>query len=437
MPSEQNTVSKTLDHKRHATFFRESGWLMIASIAAGFMSLGVHFLNKNVADADYSHFVVLLMVVTCLPTLPLQMVFAKQTAATLAANRERQLAAMIRQGWLWTFLVWLVLAVVILVFSGKLVQAWQLPSAVPLFVTVVTILAAIWMPLFLGVLQGRQDFFWMGWATILGGVLRFGAAAVFVICFHWGATGMLAGALAGVGATAVIGGGRTRDLWTMPSEPFNGRELLSQIMPLILGFGVCQFLFTTDSMFASAHFSPTTMKSYMAAGTLSRALLWLVLPLAAVMFPKIVHSTTKNEKSNLLAIVIAGTAFLAICGTIGLSVLGPIVVRIVFSAGAVAATTALLPWYAAAMIPLALANVMVNDLMARGRYKVVPYMIVIAISYGFTLPYMLKHYDSMIIALQTLGVFNLLLFVVCAYFTWGIKESAPVQKPLEAAAGQP
>src|ERR1700758_1928945 len=104
MPS--NDTPATIDHKPHAAFFRQSGWMMMSSIFAGFMSLGVHFLNKLIAEGEYSNFGVLLMVVACLPTMPLQMVFAQQSAAALAENRERQLAGMIRRAWFWTFLIW-------------------------------------------------------------------------------------------------------------------------------------------------------------------------------------------------------------------------------------------------------------------------------------------------------------------------------------------
>src|SRR6266481_949942 len=102
MPTDAKTTPPTIDHKPHAAFFRQSGWLMMATIFAGFMSLGVHFLNKLIPPAEYSKFGVLLMVVSCLPTIPLQMVFAQQSAAALAENRERQLAGMIRLAWIWT-----------------------------------------------------------------------------------------------------------------------------------------------------------------------------------------------------------------------------------------------------------------------------------------------------------------------------------------------
>jgi hypothetical protein len=64
-------------------------------------------------------------------------------------------------------------------------------------------------------------------------------------------------------------------------------------------------------------------------------------------------------------------------------------------------------------------------LLARARYAVVPWMVLLALAYGFTLPAMLNHYPGRLeVVLQTLGAFNLLLLGVCAWFTWG-KKSAP------------
>jgi O-antigen/teichoic acid export membrane protein len=422
MATETNPAVKTIDHKQHAAFFKQSGWMMMATIFAGAMAFGVHFLNKWIAEGEYGDFGVLLMVISCLPTMPLQMIFAQQSASALAENRQGQLAGMIQRAWVWTFVLWFVGGLIIFIFRGQIVHAWKLSSAAPLIVALFAVLTSIWQPLFAGVMQGRQDFFWYGWSQIGGGTLRLVVAAALVILFHIGAAGMLAGALAGIGVTVFIVIWRTRDLWGRPAEPFNTKELMWQILPLLLGFGVCQFLFTTDTMYAKAYFSPESMKRYVAAGTLSRALLWLVQPLAAVMFPKLVHSTAKGEKSNLLAIVILGTAVLAIVGAVGLCIVGPLVVRIAFKPEDIPETVALLPWYAGAMIPLALANVLVNDLLARKQFKVVPYMIVLAVGYAFTLPYMLNHYPGrMTIVLQTLGVFTLVLFLVCAWFTWGAK----------------
>ena len=235
---------------------------------------------------------------------------------------------------------------------------------------------------------------------------------------------MILGALVGLGAWSAIGIWRSRDLWSPPPEKFDGRVLLRQVAPLFLAFGACQFLFTTDTMFAKAFFPGDQMACYVAAGTLSRALLWLVLPLATVMFPKIVHATAKSEKSNLLGIVLLGTAALAILCVAGLCLVGPFVVKFIYSKDYVTETTKLLPWYAGAMIPLALANVLANDLMARGKFKVVLPMVLLVAAYGFTLPFMLRTFPGrMEVALQTLGVFNLLLLGMCAWFTFASPKS--------------
>jgi len=139
-----------------------------------------------------------------------------------------------------------------------------------------------------------------------------------------------------------------------------------------------------------------------------------------VMFPKLVQANVKSEKSNLFVLVVLGTAVLGLCGMLGLWLVGPVVVKMLYKSGDLSGTMALIPWYAGAMVPLALANVMVNDLMARARFQVVPYMVLLALAYGISLPLILNRFPGRLeVVLQTLGGFNLLLFLICAWFVWG------------------
>jgi threonine/homoserine/homoserine lactone efflux protein len=76
------------------------------------------------------------------------------------------------------------------------------------------------------------------------------------------------------------------------------------------------------------------------------------------------------------------------------------------------------------MIPLALANVLANDLLARGRFRVVPFMVALAAAYGLAIPYALNHFSmSLKTILQVLGVFNLLLLGICAWFSFHSQKS--------------
>jgi len=298
--------------------------------------------------------------------------------------------------------------------------AWKLPDATALWITVLVVLFSFWLPMFLGVMQGQQNFFGMGWLNILNSAGRFLVAAILVLLVGWGAVGMVTGVALGLAVAVSLGIWQTRGLWALRAEPFAWREWLAQVVPLLLGFGALQFLFTADTMFVKAIFSEDESGFYTGAGTLARALLWLVLPLATVMFPKIVHSAAKSEKSNLLGLVLVGTGVLAACGAVGLTVLGPWIIKFVFTASFVQVAAAVLPWYAWAMVPLALANALVNNLLARADFRIVPVLVVLAVGYAFALA---QFHHSLIQVLQTLGIFNLLLFAACGWFTWRAKAA--------------
>jgi O-antigen/teichoic acid export membrane protein len=421
MLTEKNQSGPAKPHQ-HAAFFRQSGWLMITSIGGGGLFYMVHLLSKKISVAEYGAFGVMLAVAMCVPNMPLQMVFAQQTARALATGRERALAGMIRLAWLGTLGLALLFAAGGLFWQPAILAAWKLPTATGLYITMIVVLFSFWLPMFLGVMQGQQNFFWMGWVNILNAVSRLTVAAVLVLFFAGGSTGMIAGVSLGLAVAVGICIWQTRGLWCLPNASFNTRELLGQIIPLMLGFGAVQFLFTADTLFVKAYFTSDESGFYVSAGTMSRALLWLVIPLATVMFPKIVHSAARSEKSNLLGLVLLGTGLLAAGGAVGLTVLGPWIIKFVFKDSYVQVASAVLPWYAWAMVPLSLANALVNNLLARSRFRIVPVLLVLAAAYGFALT---QYHGSLITVLKTLGVFNVLLFGVCGWFTWRDKATAP------------
>src|SRR6266436_889985 len=404
-----------------AAFFRQSGWLMIANIASGALMWAVHFLSKKIGPQEYGLFGAFLSVVMCIPSMPLQMVMAHQTAQALATRRERELAGMMRKVWLGTSLMWLAACLIALFFQTTIITRWKIAHPAGLWITLAVVLLSVWLPIFWGALQGLQNFLWLGWSMMLNGVGRLTAAALAVLAFGAYAGGMMAGVLLGLAVAVAIGIWQTRSLWLGPSLPFDWRSLLRQVIPLMLGFGAFQFLFTADIMFSETYFDHDVAGFYGSAGTLSRALMWLVGPLAAVMFPRIVHSAAKSEKSDLMGIVLLGTAVLAIVGAVSLSLLGPWIVRFVSGEKFVAMASSLLPWYAGAMVPLALANVLLNNLLARSFFKVVPGLCVLALAYGFALT---RFHDTPVMVLKTMAVFNVLLLLLCAWFTWGPKSTA-------------
>jgi O-antigen/teichoic acid export membrane protein len=407
------------DSSHRASFFRQSGWLMIANIAGGILMWGVHFLAKRIGTSQYGVFITLLTAVMLVPAIPLQMVFAQQTAKALATGAERELAGLVRLICFGLFCIWLLVCAVVFVCQDAILKFWELTDAGPLWVTLPILLLAVWGPVFTGILQGQQNFLWLGWSMISNGIGRVAAAALAVLALRAGALGMMVGVLVGTALALGIAVWQTRHIWSSPSQAFAWMNVLRQVVPLLLGFISVQFLFTGDTLFVKHYFTGADTGAYGCAGTLSRALIWLVSPMAAVMFPRIVHSSAKSQETDILGMVLAGTAVLAICGAAGLTLVGRFVVGLVAGQDFVPVAAQVLPWYAFAMVPLALANVLVNNLLARSRFAIVPIIFVLCLGYAATMIYVNQSVHTLPAVLQTLGVFNLLLFGSCAWFTWG------------------
>lgn len=410
--------------RQKAAFFRDSGWLMIANIVGGALMMGVHFLSRQVSDLEYGTVGALLGATIIIPSIPLQMIFTRETAAGLATGNTRALATKTRHSIIGLSALWLLLLLVVVANEKSIMAHWKITSPLTLWLFMLIMLAALVTPVFGGLLQGKQDFFWLGWTMMLNAFLRVGVAALVIFFIAKTAMGFMAGVFAGSAVVLFIMVWKTREIWAGERGPVALGPFLAEVTPLMIGFGACQLLFCFDTIIVGRFFSDPQTSWYASAGTLSRALMWLVLPLVSVMFPKLVHNTAKSEKSNVFGLTLLLTAALAIAAGIGLSLLGGVAVKIVYGAARVEGTMSIIPWFAAAMVPLTLANVIVNGLLAKADFRVVPWLGMLALGYAVTL---WSWHPSLTAVLQTLGGFTTALFLVGALYTWVLpaKSNSP------------
>jgi O-antigen/teichoic acid export membrane protein len=186
------------------------------------------------------------------------------------------------------------------------------------------------------------------------------------------------------------------------------------VVPLTFGYGAYQFMFSADPLFVQAWFDKDETGFYMAAGTLGRALVAFTGPVVQVMFPKVVRSAALSEQTGVRGLALGVTGGMAALGALGLAVLSPILLSVIYGKDSYQAAVPLVRWFALSMVPLALANVLLNDLMARGVFKVVPWLVLLAVGYVGVL--FLNH-GSFVSVIQSLGAFNLLFLGVCAWFS--------------------
>ena len=293
-----------------------------------------------------------------------------------------------------------------------------------LWITVFIGLAMLWWPVLQGVLQGRQNFLWLGWLQIFNGVGRFLAVLVFVTLLGWNAVGAVTAALIGFWAAVGLALWQTGDILREPGAPVDWRGWLARVIPLSLGLGASQFVMAADQLVVQSVFDKSVTGFYGAAGTIGRALVFFTIPMVAVMFPKIVRSAALAEDTSVMKQALGVTALMGGGAALACTLFPKLPLWLMYEPEYLQVAP-LVPWFAWCMLPLTLANVLIGNLLARQRFRAVPWLVLVAAGYGVTLVLRGPSFQAMpqMAAFRsvvlTLGAFSTLLLGVSVWFTWG------------------
>ncbi|MCX8156351.1 MAG: hypothetical protein N3J91_07890 [Verrucomicrobiae bacterium] len=441
-----------------ANFFRQSGWMVSATLLGGVCMFAVHVIYPILGPREYGLFTTLLAMLNVLtiPALGLQTTFAHQTAAALTPEDEARLAGTVRTVLGWALVAWLIFAGGVFVFRDWIQSTWAIHQPLALWIVVLFTLCLLWQPVLFGVLQGRQDFFWLGWALITNGAGRLVTALSLVFLAVWlspppTATAALLGALLGIAASVVLAGWRTRHVWAGKARaPFVWGPWLRVVIPLTLGLGAFQFLFSVDVLLVRTFYLEDQTGNYNAAGTIGRGLVMFTAPLAVVMFPKVVRSQALGRRSQVMLVTLASVAALGVLAATACTLLAWGMAYVVAhpefnpawlpagmlkalrgSATSVHVLATLIPWFVWCMLPLALGNVLLNNLLARQKYRVVPWLLLLITAYfamlatGAPAPVADGSYHHFKWVIQRLGWFSLLFLGICAWFTFRGQDTSP------------
>ncbi len=412
------------------SFFRQSGWMVIATVAGGMFMTVVHTVAAHKMESnEYSAFYSLLRFFVWLgiPAAGLQNVFAQQTAAALTAEKVHALAGTTRTILRLMFILWLVIAAFIVIAHRDILAVLKISNPAALWFAIVVGLTTFWVPILKGILQGKHHFAGFGWMQIIDGVLRFSVVAVLLIFFGGQAASGMAACVFSQLATLSLGFWLTKDIWTGEGTKIKWGPWLSRVIPLTFGLGAVLFMTATDALFVQKTFSSESRQFYMGANLTGFAIMMFVSPIAMVMFPRVVRSKAKSETTDAMMLTFLLTAAVGIMAALACTVMPTLPLRIIYAGSPkMLAAAPLVPWFAFALLPLTLSNVLITNLLAHERYKVVPFAVAIAVGYLVTLfalsdrlLQMPEQMQAFSMVVKLLGLFSLALMVVCAWFTWG------------------
>ena len=416
-----------------ATFFKQSGWLVIATSMSGAFLMAVYPILGKLPSEEVGIYVSLLRLFTLLGigAAGLQIVMAQDAAAAINDELKLRLAATVRAVAKGVFALWLLMLLICAPLQEQIVSTFKITNALAVWVTMGLVLMQLLLPFMQGLLQGMQNFAWLGWSIMLNGAARVLAIAVAVILLKGHSAAALTGALFGMGAAVFAGYWPSRPLFKLRGGTFRWFDWLKRLVPLSAGVGSVLVVMNADMLFIQAHFPSDQSKFYAAVAMVGIGLVTFTTPMASVMFPKLVTSVAKGQRSNSFMLALAGTALLGIFGALVCTFLPELPLRILFfNKPEFWISSQLIPWFMWCMLPVTVANVMVSDLLAKRRFAVVPFLVVIAAAYCWTIHQYLAsaptedHFTVFKGVIQRLGLFATFLLLAAAAFSFLGSQSA-------------
>lgn len=427
--------------------------MVITTFAGGLLMAMVHTVARKMGAEEYSTFVTLLrmLLLMGIPAAALQTIFAREAAAVTNDAQQRQLIANSRAILFGTFLVWVVFAVVILVGARPLSHLLKINNVAALYYTLVIGLTTLWIPVAKGLLQGQHRFFGLGWLQISDGVGRFGVVLMLILFFAGKAAAGMFGALVGQLITVFIAAWLTYSIWSVrPATRFDWKGWLGEALPLTLGLGTVLLMSGIDMLFVQGLFTDTRQTALYGGAMLTGfAIIQFIAPVALVMFARVAKSVARSESGSSLGLTLWATILFGGVAGIGCTILPQLPLRLMYISNPEMWKAApLVPWFAWALLPLTVANVLVQNILARGRFKAVLWLVLVPPAYTAALCLQassllrMNPFDAFIRVIQTLGVASLALCLLAAWFSRNPKGGKAVNvgdrilEPAPAVSGR-
>lgn len=416
-----------------ASLYRQGSWMMIASTLCSVFALATHFYGAWMGANQYGLFNTFLQMLNLalIPALPLQMMFCRQAASVVDEQSKRELAGTMQGTALIMLGIWSLMLVSSLVFHRDLSRIFQVENPVVIWCGLLAACPLLILPIFLGAVQGKEDYLAFGVSVILNGFGRFIAVGLLVGLLGLQAGGALFGVALGSGSALLLAMARSRDCWQIKGLKIDWKKWFSKLIPLALGLGSSQAMLAIDVILVRASFDKDYTGLYGAAGMFGRGIVLFLAPLVWVMFPKIVKQQVTREPSDALKQTLKFTAAAGFGMALSLTLFSwgspPFLNWLLLNdylpataatwlednMDAVKTIFSLLPMFVWTMLPLTAANILINDLLAKGRVDVGPWLFLVPVTYAVVLSFT---GTTAVRILATLFVFNLVLLGVAWLF---------------------
>jgi O-antigen/teichoic acid export membrane protein len=266
---------------------------------------------------------------------------------------------------------------------GTVADFFHLANPAPIIVVSVFLPAFMLLPVLAGILQGLQCFWWFGGivhgvsllrlALGLSAVALISATAYHAVLAH--GLAMMTGALTAFFAVEWV----TRSAGERVEATRGIGPYFLKAMLMLAGYGV---LMNSDVMLVR-HFHPEAAGEFAWAATIGRSVVFLPMPIAMAMFPKVISAGVASRSSRLTALKALGMVAGMISVGAAVSLIWPWLPLLILYGikNPSPSLEHLVRMVILAMCPLGVSYLLLNFEMAQHRFGTVPWLLALAVAY--------------------------------------------------------
>ncbi len=391
--------------------------LMVAAQVANISNVLFHMvMGRHLSANDYGILSAMLnLLLICMTPLDaLRGALAHFSARAHAAGEPAVIRALVRYWVARVLMVAVPISVAMLVLHEECAAFFHLESVLPIVVVAMVLPGLLSSPGMTGCLQGVQAFYWVALSVYGWSPLRLVLGLAFV-------TGGWLTAMSGLTAHAISIGfaivltasgvwAVTRGATTRAAAPRGVSHYFLSSLLLLGSFGV---LMNCDVMLVR-HYHPDLAGHFSWAATIGRSVIFLPMPIAMAMFPKVISTggSSQASRSTLLKALglVGGMIGTAVAAT---WILPWLPLRILYKvADPTPEMTHLVRVVALAMSPLGLTYLLLNFEMAQHRFQTIPWLLAAAAAYLGGVWLWHDTVDQIILVLGSVSLFSAIVFVV-------------------------
>jgi len=358
--------------------FKHGSMMMVGAFIGALFNVGFHMVMgrpQMLSGAEYGSLVAMLGIILVIstPMLALQNTLAHFTSK-LVKDGHRDEVMMLFLHWIEIFLgVTVAIILSAYLFRHSMSVFWGGVDPRLIVATFTVLAISLWMNIFYGLLQGMQAFPWLATAPQAWGLTRLLLGTLFVLFIT--PTALVAIVAQGIGVLVVLLL-CLRAVRTMHLPPRRKRVSPHGTYGYLVSAFVClagyAMLMNLDTTLAKHYFDADSVGLFAKGATIARTAVFLPVPIAMALFPKVTSSGGLSDESwHLLirALLFVGLIIVAVAGVC--IVIPQLPLRIIYGAAAAATPEAihLTRAMVLAMSPLAFAYLLLNFEMAQQRFR--------------------------------------------------------------------